>query len=281
MSNEKKTVEEGGPHRIILRPWPKIIFLYPTMLAALVVGLWQLVEQPSAGAPAAPPDPAAAPAPAEPGATPAAPGAAEVPTALELGRGNVAAGRIFFVIMAFNLLVIAFEFSRLKSVAILFLSLAILFLLLYLGKMFPVFDVLWDLITRLHISASTSFYLCFGCFLLIVYVGVFISTRWNYWEIRHNEIVNHTGFLGDIRRFPSPNLKMTKEITDVFEFLLLNSGRIILYPASEKEAIVLDNILSVNRAEKAMKALLSSISVEVTDSHEGAAGQDEDVQRPM
>jgi hypothetical protein len=281
MSEEAKHTEvDEGPHTIILRPWPKIIFLYPAMLAALVVGLWQLVDRPSGAAtpPPAVPAPAAPAGEAAPGA-PAAPEAAPVPAREE--PGNTGAGLIFFMILAFNLLVIAFEFSRIKSVAIFFLTLAILFLLLYLGQKFPVFSVLWDLISGLRISASTSFYLAFGCFLLIVYIGVFICTRWNYWEVRHNEIVHHTGFLGDIRRFPSPNLKMTKEITDVFEFLLLNSGRMILYPASEKEAIVLDNILSVNKAERAMKTLLSSISVEMSDRHEAAGAHDDSINRPL
>jgi hypothetical protein len=267
---------DEGPHTIILRPWPKIIFLYPTMLAALVIGLWQLVDQPSGKA-----SPPAAPAPAA--AADGAPGAPAAPEAApeQAPQGNTGAGLIFFVILAFNLLVIAFEFSRIKSVAIFFLTLAVLFLLLYLGQKFPVFDYIWKGISGLQISASTSFYIAFGGFLLIVYIGVFITTRWNYWEVRHNEIVHHTGFLGDIRRFPSPNLKMTKEITDVFEFLLLNSGRIILYPASEKEAIVLDNILSVNKAEKAMKALLSAISVEVTDRHAHVGTDDDPGNRAM
>ncbi len=210
-------------HAIILRPWPKIVFFYPTLLASFIVGVLQLIEK---------------------------------------GEGTTA-GLAFFAIFAFNLLVIAFEFSRLKSVAIFFLVLSITFLLLWLSKMFPVFSFIKDIIAGLQIKASTSFYFAVGIYLLLVFVGMFINTRWNYYEVHHNEIVHHTGFLGDIKRFPSPNLKMTKEISDVFEFMLLGSGRIILYPASEKEAIVLDNVLSVNRVEREMKKLLSAIEVEV------------------
>lgn len=223
-------------HAIILRPWPKIIFFYPTMLASLIIGGWQLMEGNQAG--------------------------------------SEEAGLVFFAIFALNLLVIAFEFSRLKTVAIFFLLLAVLFLLLYLGTKFEVLNFLQDLISGLHIFASTSFYLALGSYLLLVFIGIFINTRWNYFEIRHNEIVHHTGFLGDIKRFPSPNLKVTKEISDVFEFLLLGSGRIILYPASEKEAIVMDNVLNVNRAEREMKQLLSTLQVEMSE-HGEAHGEEE------
>ncbi len=221
-----ETCSPGDLHMVILRPWPKVIFFYPTMLAALIIGGWQAME-----------------------------GAAEA---------SRNAGLVFFAVLALNLLVISFEFSRLKTVAIFFLLLAVFFLLLYLGTKFAVLEFLQRIIAGLSISASTPFYLSLGAYLLLIFLGIFINTRWNYFEVRHNEIVHHTGFLGDIRRFPSPNLKMTKEITDVFEFLLLGSGRIILYPASEQEAIVLDNVLNINRVEKEIKKLLSAIQVEVT-----------------
>jgi len=211
------------PHSIILRPWPKVIFFFPTMLAALIVGTLQFLE------------------------------------GLEMGDENY--GLAFFAILAFNLLVITFEFSRLKSLSIFFLLLAAFFLFLYLGTKFPVLQFLRDAISSLHIRASTSFYFCLGAFMGLIFFLVFINTRWNYYEVRHNEIVHHTGFLGDIKRLPSPSLKITKEITDVVEFLLLGAGRIILYPAMERRAIVLDNVFNVNRAEKDLETLLSSLQV--------------------
>ena len=54
-----------------------------------------------------------------------------------------------------------------------------------------------------------------------------------------------------------------KVINDVFEFLLLGSGRIVLYPASEREPIVLENVLNVNKAENSIKKLLSALKVHV------------------
>jgi hypothetical protein len=207
-----------------------VIFFYPAMMASLIAGGWQLLE----------------------------------------GNGveSEEAGLVFFTVLALNLLVISFEFSRLKTVAIILGCLAVVFLLLFLGTKYAVLEFLRDMIRGLHLRASSSLYFSLGGYLLVVFAGIFINTRWNFFEVRHNEIVHHTGFLGDIRRFPSPNLKFTKEINDVFEFLLLGSGRIILYPTSEKEAIVLDNVLNVNRVESQMKQMLSAIAVEVNTEHE-------------
>lgn len=213
-------------HAIILRPWPKVIFLYPAFIAAVVSGVWQLWLDPQSPA-----------------------------------RETV--GLVFFCVFAINLLVISFEYTRVKTVAIFFLALAVAFLLMFLSTKWEIIPSIKEAVDGLKITASTSFYFAIACYLLAVYTGVFINTRWNYWEIRRNEIIHHTGFLGDIKRYPSPNLRMTKVINDVFEFLLLGSGRIVLYPASEREAIVLENILNVNKVENSVKKLLSALSVEL------------------
>lgn len=214
---------------MILRPWPKVIFLYPTLIASLVSGVWQLWLDP----------------------------------VQDVGSRETV-GLVFFCVFCVNLLVISFEYTRIKTVAIFFLSLAVAFLLMFLSTKWAVIPALKDIIDNLKITASTSFYFAISVYLSAIYLGVHINTRWNYWEIRHNELIHHTGFLGDIKRYPSPNLRMTKVINDVFEFLLLGSGRIVLYPASEREAIVLENVLAVNKAEATLKQLLSRLAVEVT-----------------
>jgi hypothetical protein len=183
-------------------------------------------------------------------------------------------GLLFFTIFALNLLVIAFEFSRFRTMAIFFFFVAVFFFLLWLSTRWDVFPFLRDLVDKVHLHASTSLYFAVAIYLLLIFGCVFVTTRFNYWVIRSNEILHKEGFLGDVKRFPSPNLKMTKEISDVFEFLLLGSGRIVLFPASEKQAIVLEHVLRVNAAERAIQELLASITVEVEDGteEEEAAG---------
>jgi hypothetical protein len=130
-----------------------------------------------------------------------------------------------------------------------------------------VLDTIRNFIKARTIEASTEFYFAITLYLGFIFMGVFVNTRFNYYEIKHNEILHHTGFLGSVKRFPSPNLRMSKDITDVFEYLLLMSGKIVLSPATEKEAIVLENVIGIRGIEKKIQELLGTLQVEI----EGAA----------
>jgi hypothetical protein len=225
------------PSSITIRSWPKIIFLYPVMLTSFICGVWEVVTH-------------------------------------EDQESEKVAGMIFLFILCLNLLVISFDFNRFRTMALAFFMLAMFFLLLYLSNSIPVLDKIRAFLGDLEISASPQFYFALGIYLLGVFVAVYFNSRFNYWVIKSNEILHKEGFLGDVRRFPSPNLRMTKEIKDVFEFLLLGAGRIVLNPASEKESIVLEHVLRVNLAEKAIQDLLSRIQVsaEFHDDDEASAG---------
>ena len=226
----KNTV--SGIDQVILRSWPKVIFLYPVMIAGYACGLIQSMTG-----------------------------------GLEESGMAESLGMVFFVVICLNLLVISFEFSRFKTLATIFFIIAVIFALLYMSTRWEVFSFMKDILQGFHLKASSSLYFGIATYLLIMLVGVFVQTRFDYWIIRSNEILHKEGFLGDVRRFPSPNLKMTKEITDVFEFLLLGAGRIVLSPASERQSIVLDHVLRVNSAERKIQDLLSSLSVEIHEDH--------------
>lgn len=229
MTSDKETVKVDIDE-VIVRPWPKVILLYPTALCSLLCGVIQAFYNPDA------PE--------------------------TQGTMNVL-GMVFFVVFALNLLVFSFEFTRLKSVTIGLAALAVVFLCLWLGEKWPVVEYFRNFISKRQLAMSTELYLAILIYFVVIFIGVFCNTRFNYYEIRHNEILHHTGFLGHVKRFPSPNLKMTKEINDVFEYLLLRSGRVILFPATEREAIVLENVLNVNRKEADVHELLSSLAVEI------------------
>ena len=50
------------------------------------------------------------------------------------------------------------------------------------------------------------------------------------------------------------------------EFALLRSGRLIFYPSTSREAIVIDNVLNVNHVEDRIKDLLSVVAVRMTQA---------------
>ena len=92
---------------------------------------------------------------------------------------------------------------------------------------------------------------------------MFVVVRFDYWEVRPNELLHHHGILSDLKRFAAPNLRIDKEINDIFEYLLCGSGRLILHPSSEPRAIVLENVFWISRKEKAITRLLGALQVRV------------------
>jgi hypothetical protein len=56
---------------------------------------------------------------------------------------------------------------------------------------------------------------------------------------------------------------MRKEITDVFEYALLRSGRLTIQP-TKGPPIVLDTVVNINGKQQRIQNLLDSISVEIS-----------------
>ena len=81
---------------------------------------------------------------------------------------------------------------------------------------------------------------------------MFASVQFDYWEVRPNELLHHHGMLSDLKRYSSPDLRVDKEINDVFEYMLLRSGRLTLHPSGEKRAITLENVLFITQKEEAL-----------------------------
>jgi hypothetical protein len=118
-------------------------------------------------------------------------------------------------------------------------------------------------LSAIHPMANAHFYFFFFTVLGLIYGGVILNTRLDYWEVRPNELLHHHGFLSDQERFAAPNLRIDKEIGDVFEYLLLGSGRLILHPSNEPRAIVLENVFRISQKEKAITRMLGALQVQV------------------
>jgi len=217
---------------VVVRSRPKVIFLYPVMLAALLAGIWSWLAM-SGGVP--------------------------------LDEISLTPGRIFWWVFAINLLALAFDFTRGEFVAlVLFFGVATLSIVL-LDERFGLVRPVQEFLSHVELRAHPHLYLMIAGVMGLVFVGVTIQTRFDYWEITHNEIVHHKGFLGDLKRYPAPNLRLHKEIPDLFEFglfaLLGGAGRIVIHPQGTDRAVVLDNVIGVNRIEERIKRMLSSLQV--------------------
>lgn len=214
---------------IILVSYPKIVMLYPTFIAAVIAGIAELVL-PAASA------------------------------------HHQTIGVVFLTILGINMVVLAFDFPRTTS-----LNLFFVFLVLIMGTVLTSIYVptllpkLNELLKKIDPRANATFYFCFVAILTLLYFAMMINIRFDYWEVRPNELLHHHGFLSSLERYSAPNMRISKEIDDVFEYLLLGSGRLVIHPSNEPRAFVLDNVLGIDRKEQALTQMLGALQVQVRD----------------
>ena len=217
-----------APESIFLYAYPKVIFLYPAFFAALVCGIWMLFVN-------------------DPHST----------TAHLLAMS-------FLVILGVNLIVLSFEFPRTTSLTLFFFLVAVGFALWMLFRFNPnLVPPITNFIRRMNPTANATFYFIFTGILGLIYLGVLVSLRFDYWEVRPNELLHHHGVLSDMKRYSAPHLRIEKEVTDLFEYMLLRSGRLILHPSNEPRAIVLDNVPGISRKEAEITRMLGALQVQV------------------
>lgn len=225
--------KRSGPKRILLVPYPKFVFMYPTFIVTIVATLLLYFGGYRAV------DPDANPLP-------------------------VIVTAVFLVVLTLNTFILVFDFPRATSLTLIFVGISILLGMWMLVIAKPhVLPALGNLVATIRPVANASFFACLALGMFLLYIAVFIKVRFDYWELSHNELLHHHGFLSDLKRYPAPNLRVDKEINDVFEYMLLGAGRLILHPATEKRAIVLDNILFVNEKERELTKTLSAIKVKI------------------
>lgn len=195
------------PGKLVIREWPKMIFLWPTVILCIVMAL----------------------------ANRFAPDFANV------------WGGVFLIVFGLNMMVLTFEFPRATSLTVALGLVALLLTLLLINHQIGVVSWLKDAIANRQIHASTEFYVFFLLILLSLYVGMVVVTRFDYWELTANELIHHHGLLGDVERFPTDGLKLNKEISDVFEYALCGAGRVIMQIPNTPRPIILENVLNISR----------------------------------
>lgn len=233
----RKTGQQLRKERIYLVPYPKVIFFYPAFLTSVVLAIWM-------------------------GLT---------------GRFNAEYGDAtavvltwtFLGVLTLNLAIITFDFPRATSLTLFFLLAAMILGGVLLFTFYPdLVPAVAKMLGKIRPVANATFYIVFSCVMAVIYVAVIISTRFNYWEVRPNELLHHHGLLSDLKRYAAPNLRVDKEINDVFEYMLLRSGRLILQPSSERRAITLDNVLFISGKERAITAMLGALQVQVRSAEQ-------------
>lgn len=167
-------------------------------------------------------------------------------------------GIIFTLMFFFNISIVAFDYTRLTSIVIAL----ILVIVGLLSAMYPAVGVFIQEVFNQPLFMNATFYWVWAVGFTVILLAVFITTRFDYWEIKNNELLHHHGLLGDVERWPAQDLRISKEINDVMEFLLLRAGRLVLIPQREPRALVIENVPNINRVEKRMQQLLGRLQVD-------------------
>lgn len=176
------------------------------------------------------------------------------------GDGATHLGTIWMCVFAFNLVVIAFDFTEVISLMLL----ALVGVLVFAGLYFDFLSFIGDFFAKLHLNMSHRFYYTmFGLF-SIIYVFVFLKTRFEYWEFRHNEVIHRRGVFADIKRYSTEDLRWFKEVPDVLERILCGSGRMILTTPRETHPIVIQHVLGISRIDEQVADILGIKRVTMT-----------------
>ncbi|XZE55434.1 hypothetical protein SH139x_001445 [Planctomycetaceae bacterium SH139] len=218
--------QPSRPHVVVIRSWPKMIFLWPTALTSLIAGLLTWFAPDWSGT----------------------------------------LGHIFVLIFTLNLAVLTFDFPRSTSLTIFIAVISLGLGVILLNQQFGIIAPVQSWFASLDIAASSGFYLAIFVAMLVLFTGMAIVTRFDYWELTNNELIHHTGLLGDVERYSTAGLKLNTELNDVFEYLLAGAGRIIMNIPGHPRPFVLDNVLRINKVLVVSKDLLSRRIVEVSQS---------------
>jgi len=172
-------------------------------------------------------------------------------------------GAVFIIGMALNLIVLTFDFPRSTSLLVSVIVISVVLGLVLLNQQFGFIGSLKTWLGSLEINASRDFYVTISLVLIVLLIGMSITTRFDYWELSSNEVIHHLGLLGDVERFSTAGLKLNTEINDVFEYILAGSGRIIMNIPGNPRPVVLNNVLRISYLLKATDQMLSHRIVEV------------------
>ncbi|RME03173.1 MAG: hypothetical protein D6805_07295 [Planctomycetota bacterium] len=261
---KKKKKEEEITH-VVIRSLPKVVFLYPACFVAIFCGFWQLIvgDPHSISLKQLTTHKQVEVIHQEDGEKIYKIPQSTLEEVEEAPSVNYWIGLLFLLLFALNVFVMAFDFSRMGSLTLVLFGALFVFVGLWLDKElgFNLFAAIRSMLKSINAYANASFYFFTAGILISVFIATYIRTRFDYWVVTHNELLHYHGILGNVERYPAPNLRVSKEINDVFEYLLMRSGRLVISPASEKEAIVLDTVPGINKIEKKLNVLLSKIYI--------------------
>lgn len=248
-TDDHRAIHEGGERSSTLRrasPWeiyfptriheaadavyvasfPKIIYFWPSLIAFLVCGFLQAFTE----------------------------------------VAPVTIGWWALCTLGFNMLVVVKDFDQKKFVILLLAVLAIaLGVWITNLKGIPLFQNLGHWFGSLEPTIGTH-----TCFLMAGILGVLflwglITTRFNYWRLEPNEFVHYVQPVGRDQSFPREQHTVTKEVPDVFEYLLTFGGGSLLIKYQNTVVARIEDVPFLSRRMSGIEEMLGVRRVRMVD----------------
>jgi len=155
-------------------------------------------------------------------------------------------GQIFLFVAFLNAIIVTFEFPRAAILTVLLGAAAVILGLYVLNLSLNFLPGVRRFFESLNVNATWQFYtiVAFGGALLVA--GILFMTRFDYWELTPNEFIHHHGLLGDVERFATNAMRFNKEITDIFEYMILRSATLHVTLPSQPKPVTLENVLFID-----------------------------------
>ena len=238
LKHEEDHDEKEYKDRMVIRSYSSMVLLIPSFITALVCGLVQMLmnrftviplEERTQGS----------------------------------GYMNII-GIVFFVIFSLNLILVAFDFNRARTIIIVVLIIATIAILLLVNAYTGFLSGAGDGgLPTMRVYFSSQVYFGIAALLLFILLFTLLGSLFNYYVIEGNELIHHRGIGGDEERYPASDLSVVKEYPDIIELLIFRSGTLIITPPNSTRAIILKNVIGINKKIAQMKEILSRLKVDI------------------
>lgn len=240
--NSKPKSAAGSPARadvprsLVLRSWPKVVLMLPTLVMALVCTIVMAVIGDSSQ---------------------------------EFGARHVI-GLVFLLVLGINLTMLLYDLNLRGFIIVVLLFVVLLLLLFLVGRGGEAQEErIWSRIAGLFsvkVYANHQFYFVLSLILIFNLAIAWVITRFNYWKIGHNEIIIHKGFMQEQERHPTAQARFKLQIEDVVEYAMLGVGKLVFYFGDDDTRHEMPTVLFVHKKAKKLDYLLGRVEVV---SHQG------------
>ena len=173
---------------------------------------------------------------------------------------------IWMITFIYNIFIVAFDFSSMKTFAILAATVAFILLLVVIS--ISIGNNLFFMLTFvffIDFNLKWEFYTVMAIIFGMIFLIMIVNSKINYVEITSNRVYMKKGILSDKFDLPTSGMQVEKEIDDVFEYLVLKSGdlKLVFPPGAKYPIILLPNIMNINKKIEQINFIISKTEVDI------------------